>query len=77
MEELWLACQRCGYYWPYRGKKLKWLGKLPLYTSCPNCKGSVKLTLPQVLIPEIPRHRMIIERMEQKQRLKPEESILQ
>ena len=31
-----LKCQRCGYIWNYKGNK-SW------FTSCPECKTSVKI----------------------------------
>jgi Zn finger protein HypA/HybF involved in hydrogenase expression len=31
-----LKCQRCGHEWEYKGKR-------KYYTSCPDCKTSVKI----------------------------------
>jgi len=36
MKKMKLKCQRCGREWDYKGKK-KW------FTSCPDCKTSVKI----------------------------------
>jgi len=39
-----LKCQRCGWEWDYTGKKVKMNLPFYLFTSCPRCKTSVKIS---------------------------------
>lgn len=38
-----MKCNCCGYVWDYKGKKKP--KDYPTYTSCPRCRGSVKIVL--------------------------------
>lgn len=40
-----LHCKKCKRTWAYQGKK-EWSADYPVYTSCPRCKGPVRIPKP-------------------------------
>jgi ribosomal protein S27AE len=40
-----LTCKKCGRIWAYTGEKA-WSPDYPVYTSCPRCKGNVRIPRP-------------------------------